>query len=183
MMLLVHCCCAPCSVACIKSLKNENIDLHLFWFNPNIHGLAEYKLRRDCLKDFAIAEDLKLSLIDEYGLKEFLKEVMPDNDEPPSRCETCYKLRLEKTASFAAKEGFESFTTTLLISPYQNHEAIKRIGEEMAAKYNLGFYYRDFRPLFRDGQTLARNKNFYMQKYCGCIFSEEDRYSRKSDDQ
>jgi len=179
MKLLVHCCCAPCSVACVNSLKNENIDLQLFWFNPNIHTEAEYKLRRDCMNNFASSGNLKLTLIDEYGLREFLKEVLPQNDLPPVRCEICYRMRLEKTASFAAQNGFESFTTTLLISPYQNHEAIKNIGEEMAAKYNVRFLYRDFRPLFKEGQALAREKNFYMQKYCGCIFSEEERFKEK----
>jgi len=179
MSLLLHCCCAPCSVACVNSLKNENIDFNLFWFNPNIHGFAEYKLRRDCLKDFADTENLNLTLIDEYGLNDFLKEVSHGNSLPPVRCEICYRIRLEKAASFAAREGYDSFTTTLLISPYQNHEAIKDACEDAAKKYNVEFLYRDFRPLFREGQAKARSGNFYMQKYCGCIFSEEEKHIGK----
>jgi len=179
MKLLLHCCCAPCSTACSDSLKNDDIELQLFWFNPNIHGLAEYKSRRDCLINFSKNENLELTLIDEYGLNNFLKTVLPENNTQPVRCEICYRMRLEKTASFAAQQGFDSFTTTLLISPYQNHETIKRIGEECAAKYNINFLYRDFRPLFREGQKKARLNNFYMQKYCGCIFSEEEKHIEK----
>ncbi|MCL2211467.1 MAG: epoxyqueuosine reductase QueH [Treponema sp.] len=180
MSLLLHCCCAPCSVACVNSLRSENINFKLFWFNPNIHGLQEYKQRLDCIINFSKNENLELLKNGEYGLKEFLTQTDHGFDLPPVRCEKCYRMRLEKTASYAAKEGFDSFSTTLLISPYQDHEAIKRIGGEYAAKYNIEFLYRDFRPLFREGQSIARNKNFYMQKYCGCIFSEEERDKEKS---
>ena len=75
--------------------------------------------------------------------------------------------------------GYDTFSTTLLISLYQNHDAIKQIGEELAQKYNLKFLYRDFRPGFREGQAEARELGLYMQKYCGCVFSEEDRYSKQ----
>lgn len=88
-------------------------------------------------------------------------------------------MRLEQTAKYAKENGYDAFSTTLLISPYQNHEALKQIGEELAQKYNLIFLYRDFRPGFREGQNEARELGLYMQKYCGCIFSEEDRYSKQ----
>ena len=177
MKLLVHCCCAPCSVSVINSLRDEGTESDFLWYNPNIHPFTEYKSRRDCLSKFADDEKLNLTLIDDYGLRAFLSEVYPDID---SRCEKCYSMRLEKTASFAAQKGYKSFTTTLLISPYQKHEAIKKIGEDAGEKYGIEFFYRDFRPLFREGQTLSRSKNFYMQKYCGCIFSEEDRFLRNT---
>ena len=83
---------------------------------------------------------------------------------------------MEETAKYAAANGFDSFTTSLLISPYQNHEMIISVGQAMGEKYGVEFLYRDFRPLFRDGQDYAREHGMYMQKYCGCIFSEEDRY-------
>jgi len=174
MKLLLHCCCAPCSVSFVKKLRDENIKPRLFWYNPNIHPFTEYASRRDNLKSFADAENTELVLCDEYGLRAFLAEVYAKINEP--RCETCYRLRLEKTAAYAALNGFSAFTTTLLISPYQNHDAIKCIGQEFASKYKVEFLYRDFRPLFREGQSLARAKGFYMQKYCGCVFSEEERY-------
>ena len=184
MKLLLHSCCAPCSVSCIKSLRDEGIEPDLFWYNPNIHPYTEYKSRRSCLSEFANNENLKLTLIDEYGLRSFLKEVYPVIAENfpaqnEKRCQKCYKIRLEKTASSASREGYSAFTTTLLTSPYQDHDAIKRTGEEAAVKYGVDFLYRDFRPRFREGQAQARAKNMYMQKYCGCIFSEEEKYNKK----
>jgi predicted adenine nucleotide alpha hydrolase (AANH) superfamily ATPase len=102
--------------------------------------------------------------------------VYPDFD---NRCRTCYQLRMDETARFAAEHGFDSFTTTLLISPYQQHEAIVEAAEQAAKTHGVSFLYRDFRPLFREGQTEAREREMYMQKYCGCIFSEQDRYSKQ----
>jgi len=78
------------------------------------------------------------------------------------------------------KTGYEAFTTTLLVSPYQNHELLKQVGEEMAEKYGVEFLYRDFRPGFREGQNEARQLGLYMQKYCGCVFSEEERYLQRN---
>ena len=93
-----------------------------------------------------------------------------------ARCGYCYRVRMEETAKYAAEHGFDSFTSTLLISPYQDHEMICAIANSMAEKYGVEFLYRDFRPLFQTGQEYAREHGMYMQKYCGCIFSEEDRY-------
>ena len=108
------------------------------------------------------------------GIKEFCKNVVDDLD---NRCYNyCYRVRLEQTARDAKENGYTAFTTTLLISPYQNHEKIKEICEEMAEKYDIKFLYRDFRPGFRQGQAKARQLGLYMQKYCGCVFSEEERY-------
>jgi len=185
MKLLLHCCCAPCSLSCVSSLRAQGIESELLWFNPNIHPYVEYNARLDCLREFAANEKLKLRLIKEYGLRLFLKEVYREIDEigsVPERCERCYSLRLEKTASIAASEGFAAFTTTLLISPYQDHDALKRIGEETAEKHGVDFYYTDFRPLFRESRTLAREMGLYMQKYCGCIFSEEERYAKNKEE-
>jgi len=181
MKLLFHCCCAPCSVKCVNSLRGENIEPELFWYNPNIHPFTEYSLRRESLAEFAANEKLNLQMLDEYGLQLFLEAVYPVTKSPGNgeRCKICYKMRLEKAAFTAANDGFTAFSTSLLISPYQNHEAIKAIGEETAAKYGVDFLYRDFRPLFREGQSAARDRGFYMQKYCGCIYSEEERYTKK----
>lgn len=173
---LLHVCCAPCSVACIESLRAEGIEPTGFWYNPNIHPVTEYRARRDTLIEYAKSINMELALVDDYGLREFVKNVA-DNIE--GRCEYCYRVRLEKAAEYARNNGFGSFTTTLLISPYQNHEMIIKTAEEAAKKYGVKFLYRDFRPHFREGQTKAREMGFYMQKYCGCVFSEEDRYIKK----
>ena len=181
MNLLLHCCCAPCSVSCVKALWDEKTKPCLFWYNPNIHPYTEYETRRVCITEFADNENLELTLSGGYGLRLFLREISGEiNESSEKRCEICYRIRLEKTAAFAAENGFSAFTTTLLISPYQNHDAVKRIAQEAAEKYKVGFFYRDFRPLFREGQAAARAEKMYMQKYCGCIFSEEERYSNEN---
>lgn len=177
MKLLMHTCCAPCSVYCIDTLRNEEIEPVLYWYNPNIHPYTEYRARRDCLKEYAETIQIQAIFEEEYGLKEFCKNVINDLQ---NRCKNyCYKVRLEQTAKYAKENGYDSFTTTLLVSPYQNHELIKQIGEELANKYGLTFIYRDFRVGFREGQNKAREIGLYMQKYCGCVFSEEDRYAKQ----
>ena len=177
MKILLHTCCAPCSVYCIKSLRQEGIEPIVYWYNPNIHPYMEYKQRRDTLKEYTKSINVESIFEEEDGLREFCKNVINDLD---NRCSNyCYKVRLEQTAKYAKEKGYDTISTTLLISPYQNHNALKAIGEEMAEKYGLKFLYRDFRVGFREGQAEARELGLYMQKYCGCIFSEEDRYSKQ----
>ena len=176
MKLLLHICCAPCSIMCIETLRGEGIEPVGFWDNPNIHPFTEFRMRRNTLVEYA--REIGLSLIVEggYGLRPFLEAVGGDFD---GRCATCYRLRMRSAARYAAENGFTHFTTTLLISPYQNHEAICAVARAMGGEYGVEFLYRDFRPLFREGQQFARDHGFYMQKYCGCVFSEEDRYLAK----
>jgi len=172
--LLLHTCCAPCSVYCIDTLRKEEIEPTVYWYNPNIHPYMEYKQRRDCLKQYAENINVEAIFEEDYGLREFCKNVIDDLE---NRCSNyCYKVRMEQTAKYAKEHGYDSFTTTLLVSPYQNHEVLKKVCEEAARKYGVEFLYRDFRPGFREGQAKARELELYMQKYCGCVFSEEDRY-------
>ena len=97
-----------------------------------------------------------------------------------NRCQKyCYPVRLEQTAKYAKENGYDSFSTTLLVSPYQNHEVLMKVAEEMAKKYDVKFLYRDFRVGFRAGQAKAKELGLYRQKYCGCVFSEEDRYRKQ----
>lgn len=174
MNLLMHTCCAPCSVYCIDLLRKEGIEPTVFWYNPNIHPYQEYKQRRDCLQEYTNSIGVSTIFEENYGLREFTKNVIEDL---PNRCQNyCYLIRLEETARYAKEHGYDSFTTTLLVSPYQNHERLKQIGEKLAIKYDISFVYYDFREGFREGQAKARELGLYMQKYCGCIFSEEDRY-------
>jgi len=174
MKLLMHTCCAPCSVYCIDSLREEGIEPTVYWYNPNIHPYMEYKTRRDTLIEYTKSMNVQAIFEDEYGLKNFCKNVINDLG---NRCiNYCYKVRIEQTAKYAKENGYDTITTTLLVSPYQKHEQLKNICEEVAKKYDLNFLYRDFRIGFRQGQTKARELGLYMQKYCGCIFSEEDRY-------
>lgn len=161
---------------CIDTLRNENIEPVGFWYNPNIHPYTEYKARKNTLVSYADEINMDLVCNDEYGLCKFIKGVYPDFNE---RCGFCYKTRIDAAAKYAAKNGFDSFTSTLLISPYQKHELLCEIMEQSAKENGIKFLYRDFRPYFREGQRRARENGFYMQKYCGCIFSEEERYVKK----
>ena len=177
MKLLLHTCCAPCSVYCIDSLRKENIEPTVYWFNPNIHPYMEYKARRDCLKEYTKMINVNAIFEENYGLDEFCKNVVNDLN---NRCKNyCYYVRLEQTAKYAKENGYTAFSTTLLVSPYQNHDALVEVAKMMAKKYDIEFLYRDFRVGFREGQAKARELGLYMQKYCGCIFSEEDRYSKQ----
>ena len=173
---LLHTCCAPCSVACIQLLRAEGIEPVSYWYNPNIHPYQEYKARRDTLMAYAPAIGMKLIVREDYGLRDFCRAVCGDIDH---RCGRCYHIRLWETARYAAEPGSGSFTSTLFVSPYQNHEAICAVARAIGGEYGVEFLYRDFRPLFREGQQFARDHGFYMKKYCGCVFSEEDRYLAK----
>ena len=137
----------------------------------------EYKKRLETYEKYMKEIELENYIIDEYGLREFTKNVVSNLE---NRCiNYCYRVRLEETARFARENGFDAFTTTILLSPYQRHEELKLICEELSEKYNIKFLYRDFRMGFREGQNKAREMNMYMQKYCGCIYSEEERYLKK----
>lgn len=176
MNTLLHTCCAPCSIHCVEQLRQEKIEPVSYWFNPNIHPYTEYRSRKNTLEEYAKSIHLKLIIDNQYGLRSFVKAVIDDLEH---RCFYCYQVRLEQTARYAAENGFDSFSTTLLVSPYQKHEALIAAGKAAEQKYQIPFLYRDFRIGFQDGQQKARELGLYMQKYCGCIFSEEERYRAK----
>ena len=173
MKTLLHVCCAPCANQCIDTLRAEGFDVSGFWYNPNIHPFTEYRARRNCLREYAAAIQLPLLEKDEYALRPFVREVAEDIAH---RCGKCYEMRLFETAKTAKEQGFDSFTSSLFISPYQNHELMKETALRAADTYGVEFLYRDFRPLFKAGQEKARELEMYIQKYCGCVFSEEERY-------
>ena len=147
----------------------------MYYYNPNIHPYKEWQRRKESLEKLASAIKLPLILEEAYELSSFLQRTLPREQE---RCGICYRMRLEKTARQAQVLGIPVFGTTLLISPYQNRELICQIGSELAAAYNLSFCDLDLRPGFRRSQELAREYGLYRQGYCGCIFSERDRYYR-----
>jgi predicted adenine nucleotide alpha hydrolase (AANH) superfamily ATPase len=176
MKLLLHICCAPCSVMCIQRLREQGIELTGYWFNPNIHPFTEYQNRMEALRGYSASVNLPMTWNDDYGLRAFTKLVIDDLDD---RCGKCYRLRLEAVAKEAKALGFDAFSTTLLISPYQKHDQLRKTAEAVAEEIGIPFHYVDFRPDFREGQRIARSLPLYMQKYCGCIFSEEERYQKK----
>ena len=171
MKLLMHACCAPCSVYCIDTLRKEKIEPTIYWYNPNIHPYKEYEARRDCLIDYTSKIAIKCIVEDEYGLDEFCKNV---SNNLNSRCvDYCYPVRLRKTFEYAKENGYDAVTTTLLYSIYQKHDFIKLYCEKLSKEFDIDFLYRDFRYGFWKGHDKAKEEGLYMQKYCGCVFSEE----------
>lgn len=167
MRVLLHMCCGPCSVYPVSVLQKEGITINGFFFNPNIHPEEEYLKRKQNVQVFSRQKNIQVDYFDEYDIeawKSFEGTVH-------QRCGMCYTMRVKKAASYAAEKGFDAFTTTLLVSPYQKHNLIIELCEEFAGKYGIVFYYRDFRSGFRQGQQKAREMGLYRQKYCGCINS------------
>ena len=177
MKTLLHICCAPCANQCVSSLRQEGIGVTGFWYNPNIHPFTEYRARRNCLRQYAEAVELPLIEKNDYALRPFVRAVA---ENISARCGKCYEMRLFETARAAKEQGFDSFTSSLFISPYQNHQLMVDTALRAQDAYGVEFLYRDFRPLFKAGQEYAREREFYMQKYCGCVFSEEERYLKPS---
>lgn len=176
MKLLFHMCCAPCSTYPVEVLKGEGHELHGLFYNPNIHPYTEYKKRLDTAVEYCEKIKIPLTVIDKYNIEEFLRNCVYKEN---SRCIMCYTTRLDTVAQFAKENNFSVFTTSLLASPYQKHELIKKIGEEAAQKHGVEFLYRDFREGFYKGQQIAKDMELYRQKYCGCIYSEAERYLKK----
>jgi len=170
--LLVHTCCAPCLIAPLLELKKQ-WDVTLLWYNPNIHPYTEYVRRRDALKEFAQQENIPVIWQDEYDLETYLNVT---GHKSTDRCERCYDMRLMRTAQIAMGKEFDAFTTTLLYSKYQKHDVIKAAGEKLAQQFGVDFYYQDWRPLWQEGIKLSKQADMYRQSYCGCIFSEKERY-------
>lgn len=179
MKLLLHTCCAPCSTYVVDKLRKDGYDdITSYWYNINIHPYTEYKMRLDTLIEYAKSINLPLIIDYDYGIREFTQNVSSNID---ARCYFCYYSRLERTVKYAKEHGFEAFSTTLLVSPYQKHELIIKVANELSQKYDIPFIYQDFREGFRIGQQMARDAGLYMQKYCGCIYSEEERYQKQID--
>lgn len=176
----MHICCANCSLYPLKSLHSKGIDVKGLWVNPNIHPYTEYKMRLESLQSLQKTWGLDIEYIDHYGLKEFLRSVVNNED---NRCANCYSLRLEETAKTAKKMGLDGFTTTLLVSPYQKFDMIINIGKEMEKKYSILFYVEDFRTGWKKGIAISKELGLYRQKYCGCVYSEMDRYLRNKNNQ
>ena len=128
------------------------------------------------LKAYAEKIDIRLVIEDEYGLDEFVCNVNKSTlKDLTKRCETyCYPLRFRKVCEYAKEHGYDTISTTLLYSIYQKHDYIAKILEQLCEEYGLTFLYRDFRAGWREGQDEARAAGLYMQKYCGCVYSEEE---------
>ena len=178
--LLLHACCAPCSSACLEYL-NENFNITIFYYNPNISPKEELEKRLNEEKRLVAEMPLsgEIKVIDgEYNYDEFLETVkglegVPEGGE---RCFRCYRLRLEKTAALAKEKGFDYFCTTLSISPLKNSQKINEIGESVAKDYGVKWLPSDFKKKngYKRSIELSRQYGLYRQNFCGCVFSEKE---------
>ena len=173
MKLLLHACCGPCACYPAKALSGQGVDFTLLYYNPNIHPYKEFKRRLSALRELAEKQDYRLIIDKTYPLEECVKGML---EEPVVRCGFCYRMRLRYAAKFAADHGFTAFSTTLLYSPYQKHELIVLAATAAAEEFGVDFYYQDWRPYYQEGVDISLALGLYRQPYCGCVFSERDRY-------
>lgn len=173
--LLLHTCCAPCLIYPYSFLRDQGKEVTAFFYNPNVHPFLEFRKRRETLEAYTENQSIRLISEKQYGLTDFLRKVV---FQEKNRCEICYLTRLEKTILFAKKLGFESFSTTLLYSKYQQHDLIASLCNRLSIQHNISFCYNDFRAGWQEGVDKAVEQNIYRQSYCGCIYSEHERYDK-----
>jgi hypothetical protein len=174
--ILLHICCAPCSIYPVSVLRGENFAVHGFFYNPHIQPYQEFDRRLQTLRIFAESEDLPLIYRSDYDPETFFRQVA---FRETSRCLYCYSLRLEAAAGLAKRSRFDAFTTTLLYSKHQKHEIIVSIAEEASRKHGIDFLYRDFRSGWKEGRQKAKDLGMYRQQYCGCVYSEMERFKKR----
>jgi predicted adenine nucleotide alpha hydrolase (AANH) superfamily ATPase len=177
MRILLHTCCGPCALFPLRQLRAAGHDVTGFFYNHNIHPYQEYARRRDTAIQMAEHEAMPLIMRDDYDLEGFLAHVAV---EPDKRCSYCYSSRLRAAAQAAAEGRFEAYTASLLYSRYQKHDEIKELGEQIGSEYGVAFYYQDFRSGWQEGIRLSKELGLYRQQYCGCIYSEKERYLPKA---
>ena len=175
MKLLLHACCAPCACYPTEKLTSQGIDFTILFYNPNIHPFKEFKHRLETLREFVAKKDYNLLIDKSYPLEECIRGMLAEKEV---RCAYCYRMRLRYVAAYAKKHGFDAFSTTLLVSPYQKHELIREVGERVAEQTGLHFLYEDFRSGWKAAVEISRQREMYRQPYCGCIFSEKERYCK-----
>lgn len=176
MKILLHTCCGPCTIYPLGILRNQGMDVMGYYHRSNIHPFTECMKREETLKTYAEDLDLKLIIEKGYDLEGFLQNAA---FREKNRCSSCYHHRLKTTALLAKRGNFQAFSSTLLYSRYQKHDMIRSIGESVAKETGVEFFYRDFREGWQQGIDESKQRAMYRQPYCGCIYSEKDRYYKK----
>jgi len=172
--VLVHTCCAHCAAYTVEHWRHQSYEVGGFWYNPNIHPYTEHQSRLESMESLAREIDLPLVVAGGYDMPEYFRRVAGHEDE---RCRYCFDLRLMKTAEAAREHGYDAFTTTLLISPHQKHDIIREIGNKIAGEQGMEFLYADLRKRYSDSRHITNSLDLYRQQYCGCIYSEWERYA------
>ncbi len=189
--ILLHVCCGPCAIVPILRLREKGHTVTALFVNPNIHPLSEYLRRRAALVE--CAQKLECNVLyrdDAWNIQQWLSDVAGTRAGGAARCAYCYESRLHSTAQMVKEfsmpqagqsDGsvFTAFSSSLLYSRYQDHEQIVRVAESAATKFAVPFYYEDFRDEWQKGIDLSKEFDLYRQAYCGCIYSEAERYEKK----
>ena len=176
MKLLLHACCGPCACYPTEKLTGDGVDFSILYFNPNIHPYKEFKQRLSTLREFCEKKEYDLIINKSYPLEDCVRGMLHECEVGSVRCAYCYRVRLRYAAQFAKEHGYDAFSTTLLVSPYQKHELIKREAEAAAEEFGVPFFYEDWRTGYQRGVDISLEMGLYRQQYCGCVFSERDRY-------
>jgi predicted adenine nucleotide alpha hydrolase (AANH) superfamily ATPase len=175
--LLLHTCCAPCTIYPLRVLREEEVEVRGYFYRSNIHPFTECLRRQQTLSAYAEQMALPLIIDEAYDLENFLRNIAFREGE---RCRFCNHDRLRSTAIVASRGKFDAFSTTLLYSKFQKHDTIRAMAEAVASEVGVPFYYRDFRIGWKEGVDRSKELGMYRQQYCGCIYSERERYLEKS---
>jgi hypothetical protein len=174
--VLVHVCCAHCAAYTIDYWRQQGHDVSAFWYNPNIHPYLEHQHRLEAMQKLSREMGFPLIVAEGYDMIEYFRRVAGHEAE---RCPYCYELRLSRTAGAARAQGCDAFTSTLLISPQQKHDIIREIAGKIADEVGVEFLYADLRKRYSDSRHITKPMELYRQQYCGCIYSEWERYSHE----
>ena len=183
MKLLLHACCADCALKFLEGAKNEDLEATIYYYNSNIHPRAEYTARLKAMQQVAAEKNVKI-IIPDWKPKDYFEKIKPTpnpsldkegrtNLDRPNRCIKCWNLRLEATAKYAHENGYDTFSSTLVTSEYQDQEKIEKIAINMANKYKIKFW----KP--KEMCCDLKTSGFYKQFFCGCVYSMKERYEEK----
>jgi predicted adenine nucleotide alpha hydrolase (AANH) superfamily ATPase len=154
-------------------MRAGGLDVMGFYYRHNIHPYSECLKRQEALESYAQQMDMQLIIQKGYDLEGFIQNVVYREKD---RCAYCYHDRLRTTALLAKRGKFDYFTSTLLYSKFQKHNMIKSIAESIAQSTGVPFFYEDFRSGWQEGIEKSKHLGLYRQQYCGCIYSEKERY-------
>ena len=176
--VLMHSCCAPCAIEVMEAIIASQVDLVVYFYNPNIHPRKEYDLRK--LENQRFCQKRKIPFVDaDYDKDNWFERIKGLEWEPErgKRCSLCFDMRFERTALYGAENGFSVITSSLGISRWKDMNQINRCGVKAVSRYE-GMVYWTINWRKKGGSArmieLSKEENFYQQQYCGCVYSLRD---------
>ncbi|MGD2187271.1 MAG: epoxyqueuosine reductase QueH [Desulfobacterales bacterium] len=176
MKVLLHVCCANCAIYPVKTMREDGLDVMGFFYRHNIHPYTECLKRQEALQAYAEKINLKVLYQEGYDIEGFIQNVAFRESE---RCNYCYHDRLRSTALLAKRGKFDYFSSTLLYSKHQKHDLIRAMGESIGKSVGVRFLYQDYRQGWKEGIECSKQMGLYRQHYCGCIYSEKERFFKE----